>query len=216
MKKLYIMLSRTDTGVGKLIRLITGYQYNHVSLSLDGSFRSWVSFARHVQDTPLYAGFIREPVERYLAKGEQILVRIFEISLTEERYDALQKLFSRAGTMAENLHYNIYSLATGAFGLEVPVPGAYTCLGFANRILGTACRSIRALDNLLQKHLVYDGALNELTPDSGARDDIYFSRLGFFGGAARSLEAAARLLHSTVHPKPDPVSQYISQEGVTL
>ena len=39
-KSLYVMISRTDTGVGKLIRRLSRYPYNHVSLSLDPTFKT--------------------------------------------------------------------------------------------------------------------------------------------------------------------------------
>ena len=57
--QLYIMLSRTDTGMGRLIRFFTRYDYNHVSLSLDPRLHSWVSFARYAVDVPLAGGFVR-------------------------------------------------------------------------------------------------------------------------------------------------------------
>lgn len=216
-QKLYIMISHTDTGVGKLIRLISGYPYNHVCITLDNSFRNWISFARYIQDTPLFGGFIREPVERYLAKGERIDVRIFALDISWENREALEKLFSLAGKQDPRLRYNLFSLLTLTFGVEVPIPGAYTCLGFANRILGTRHRSIRALSEDLAPRLFYEGSLADLAPDSGSRNDIYFTRLGFWRGTFESLQAIGSLLRFGLSPKhDDPVDLAISKKGVLL
>lgn len=216
-RKLYIMISHTDTGVGKLIRLITGFPYNHVSMALDPSFRNWISFARYIQDTPLYGGFIQEPVERFLAKGEQVDVRIFALDISRETYDGLQELFTLAGKQDPRLRYNLFSLVTLAFGFECPIPGAYTCLGFANKVLGTRYRSIRALSDHLTPQLFYEGSLGDLAPDSGHRDDIYFSRLGLLKGTEESLKAIGSLILFAISQKhDDPVHLTLSKKGVPL
>lgn len=211
------MISHTDTGVGKLIRLITGYPYNHVCMTLEPDFRNWVSFARYIQDAPLYGGFIREPVERYLAKGERIDVRIFALDISREMYRSLADLFSLAGTRDHRLRYNLFSLVTLVFGFEVPIPGAYTCLGFANQVLGTRHKTIRALNTQLAPHMIYEGSLGDLAPDSGCRDDLYFNRLGFRKATVESLNALASLIRFSLSPKhDDPVQTALTGEGVLL
>lgn len=216
-RKLYLMISHTDTGVGKLIRVITGYPYNHVCMTLDPDFRNWVSFARYIQDTPLYGGFIREPVERYLAKGQRIDVRIFAVDISRETHDALAELFTLAGQRDPRLRYNLFSLVTLAFGVEVPIPGAYTCLGFANKVLGTNHKSIKSFDRQLAPCMIYEGSLGDLAPDSGRRDDIYFTRLGFLRGAAESLKAIGSLIAFALSPKhDDPVHRALTQKGARL
>lgn len=193
-KKLYIMISKTDTGVGGIIRKVSGYPYNHVSMTLDPSFRTWVSFARFHQDTPLYGGFLKEPAERFLAKGRTIDIRIFALDLTPEQHEALQNLFSKAGTPDNGYIYNYLELLTLSFGIKFPVRDAYSCLGFANAILGTEYADIRDLDRQMTPQLFYEGTLNDLAPDSGDRSDIYFTRLGLWEGLSRSAKTIGRLL----------------------
>ena len=36
---LYLMVSRTDTNIGRIIRVFSRYPYNHVSLSIDPTLR---------------------------------------------------------------------------------------------------------------------------------------------------------------------------------
>lgn len=216
-QKLYLMISHTDTGVGKLIRLISGYPYNHVCMTLDPNFRNWFSFARYIQDTPLYGGFIREPVERYLAKGQRIDVRVFAVDISQEMHRALTKLFTLAGKQDPRLRYNLFSLLTLVFGVEVPIPGAYTCLGFANKVLGTMHRSIKSLNAQLSPYTIYDGALDDLVPDSGSRDDIYFTRLGFIRGLKESLKAVGSLILFAFTPgHRDPIQDTLTKEGAPL
>lgn len=216
-KKLYVMISKTDTGVGKLIRQVTKFPYNHVSLTLDDSLRTWVSFARYIQDTPLYGGFIVEPVERYLAKGQRIEVRIFAVDIPESRYLVLKELFALAGKKDPRLLYNLFELVTASVGIDVPIPGAYTCLGFANTIFGTHHKTIQAFNTHWEPCLFYEGSLADLAPDSGCRDDIYFTRLGFRRGTAYSLNAIVNLLRFAFSRKRvDPVTEALNKKGASL
>ena len=197
------MISKTDTGVGGLIRKITGFPYNHVSMTLDPSFRTWVSFARFIQDTPLYGGFLKEPIERFLAKGKQVDVHIFSLELTKQRYKKLRELFSKAGKPDNGYIYNYFELLTLVFGIPFPVRKAYTCLGFANHILGTNFSSIRELDQKMQPMLCYQGSLNELTPDSGDRSDVYFTKLGPVKGLFHTVQTLCELMRRSVFSKKE-------------
>ena len=188
------MISKTDTGIGKLIRQVTGYPYNHVSMNLDGDFRHWVSFARFHQNSPLYGGYITEPAERFLAKGETVDIRVFAIDLTPERYSELRTLFSKAGTPDSGYIYNYLELVTLSMGIACPIRDAYSCLGFANAVMGTAFRSIRDLDIQMTPHLFYEGTLNDLAPDTGDRTDRYFSRLGLSENLHRSAQTLSAMI----------------------
>lgn len=202
-KKLYIMISKTDTGVGGIIRKVSGYPYNHVSMTLDESFRTWVSFARFHRDTPLYGGFLKEPAERFLAKGQTIDVRIFALELTQKRYEELQELFSKAGKPDNGYIYNYLELLTLSIGIKFPIRDAYSCLGFANAVMGTDYADIKELDRKMTPHLFYEGTLNDLAPDSGDRSDIYFTRLGLLGGISKSAGTIGRLIRRAMTRRID-------------
>ncbi len=213
--KLYIMISRTDTFVGSLIRLFSGYHYNHISMTLDPDLKTWVSFARYHRTVPLFGGFIRETGERFLSKGQPIDVRIFALDLTGDQYDKLSQVFALAGTGSKNLRYNLFALVTASVSLDLPISGAYTCLGFANRILGTDHRRFQTLDAQLQDHLFYEGPLSGLIQDSGQRQDPYFTPIPFWQALWLSLGAIGGLLRAMALPQPDPILTILEKEGVT-
>ncbi len=204
-KQLYVMLSRTDTTMGKTIRAVTRYGYNHVSLSLDPQFRIWVSFARYTQGVPLAGGFVLESPERYLSNSGSTEVRIFQVEISKSHYAQLKSLFCQAGKKC-GLIYNSFGAFATALGLSFPVSGAYTCLEFANVVLGTSYRSIRQLDKALNAHLIYEGKLADLVCDNGLRDGLYFTRRGIFGGTWDTTRHFARLFIRVLHARsPDLV-----------
>ncbi len=205
-KPLYVMLSRTDTTMGKVIRLATRYEYNHVSLSLDPQFRNWVSFARYFQDVPLAGGFVTESPERYFSNGGSTEVRVFCVEIPQSKYLRLESLFTHAGSQC-GLIYNTLGALASAMGLYIPVSGAYTCLEFANAVLGTSYRSIQQLDKALNASLIYKGKLSALVHDNGLRNGPYFTRRGLCGSSWDTARHFAKLFNRVIHPNsPDLIN----------
>jgi hypothetical protein len=84
---LYIVLSRTNTGVGRLIRLfLRSSHYNHVSAALDGRLYLLYSFSRTRKDSPFSGGFVQEYPSRYFAMGKNVDVKVFRVPLPEAEY----------------------------------------------------------------------------------------------------------------------------------
>lgn len=192
---LYVMLSRTGTTMGKAIRLVTRYGYNHVSLTLDPSFQSWVSFARHVRDIPLAGGFVKETPVRFQATKGPLLVKIYRFDIPESRCGQLEAIFSKAGTGQLRLIYNTYS----ALGLHFSIPGAYTCLDFVNLVLDKRYRSIRQLDLACTPRLVYQGDLKPLLEQWEREADAYLIPHSLLQMTGRTVGHFARLTWRAIH-----------------
>ncbi len=178
-RDLYLMISHTGTGVGRIIRGISRYRYNHVAMTLDPSFRKWYSFARIHRNVALYGGFTEESAERYFAFGTNVPVKIFKLSVDEKTYAHLSALFAKADTLETELIYNFFDILAAIIGWQVKIPGAYTCLGFCCAVLNREFKNIQELEAALNNCVFYDGNLHDIVKDSGARDDRYFSKLHF-------------------------------------
>lgn len=197
-RQLFILVSRTDTGIAQVIRTFSRYPYNHVSLTLDPSLRRWYSFARYVQDTPFYSGFICEPVERFYAENGDAQVRLYRVEIPSKTAEELEALMDKASQPDSGLIYNYFDALAGAMGGKLPITGSHTCLSFACSILERQHLSIKSLCRDLEPSMIYEGALSSLIPDSGRRDDLYFTRLGFLHGTALSAKQLALLTHRMV------------------
>lgn len=205
------MISQTDSRIGQMIRLFSRFRYNHVSLTLDPTLRSWVSFGRFHRDVPLFGGFIAESAERYLATGFDVRVRIFRLEITQSRYDQLQRLFCMTDQPENGLIYNFFDTLAAGLRFKVPIHNAYTCLSFACVVLNKQYITIRALDEDLRQHMIYDGSLSALTPDSGSREGVYFEKCGVIAGlwftACQWADLSTRPLR---HYRRDIVAQKLS------
>ena len=84
MNKIYLVFSSTQNKMGQMIRSITKFEYNHVSISVD-EMKTLYSFARYYRDTPLSGGFVRESHARYLCEKHPAKVAICAIEVTNEQ-----------------------------------------------------------------------------------------------------------------------------------
>lgn len=192
-RELFVMISRTDTLMGKVIRLASRYPYNHVSVTLDPSLRFWYSFARYAEDAPFYGGFIRESAERFLAASPDAQVRIFRLEIPDAQARKLEGMIHLANLPDSGLLYNYYDALASTVGMGISLPDSHTCLSFACGILQKDHRSIRALDTELTPHLIYEGSYGALVRDSGCREDPYFRHIGLRRGFTNSTAQLARL-----------------------
>ena len=178
---LYVMLSRTDTAMGRLIRFCTREEYNHVSLALDAPDR-FVSFARYCSDVPLAGGYVTEPSARFLFQGRVPQVRIYRLELSEEDAGALEQLFGLAGHRESALLYNSLGALLTPCHIPCHIPGAYTCLEFAGAILGSSFSSIQALGDALAPWEIYRGELPHEDCPSADCSDPFFRKRSFLRG----------------------------------
>lgn len=177
---LYVMLSRTDTRMGRLIRFFTKEEYNHVSLCLDGNLQHFVSFARYRRDVPLAGGYVTEPAARLQSCGKSMQVRIFKLAISQADASKLEALFNMADHTA--LVYNSLGALLSGCHIRCSIPGAYTCLEFAGAILGDSYHSITALGNALDQWEIYRGDLFDLLEAVPHAETVFFQKRGFSKG----------------------------------
>lgn len=197
-RPVYIMASRTDTGIARLIRAVTHYPYNHVSLTLDPAFSDWYSFARYTQDAPLYGGFIHESPARLLGERADTQVRLFRVDIPEKSAAELEALLPLAGRRDSGLIYNHFDAIASALGGHVTVPGCHTCLSFACHVLDMEFKSIEALCDALSPCEIYEGSLAELLHQEAGREDAYYSHMGLLRGSGHSAALLGLLLYRTL------------------
>ena len=196
---LYVMVSQTGTGIGRIIRAVSGYPYNHVSVSLDPSEGCWYSFARYVRSAPLYGGFICEGPQRFCDGAGDSMVRIYRTGIPEHRAAALEKILPLAGDPESGLIYNHFEAVAGALGFHVSVPGCHTCLSFASELLGQQHESIDSLCRALEPWLIYEGRFSGIMPRKESTADGYLTRMGWLRGGANSVSQLGTLMGRTLH-----------------
>lgn len=213
-RTLYVMVSRTETGIARIIRAVSRYPYNHVSITLDDTLRSWYSFARYVQSAPLYSGFVRESAERLCAESGDVKVKVYRVSIPEINAARLEQLMPLAGDPESGLIYNHFDAVANAMGYHIPVPRCHTCLSFACEILDQQHTSIESLCEALNQNLIYEGDLSKLTAPDGNLEDAYFAPMSWVQGSVHSAVQLGILAMRTVSHGCQCYCKHISRRTV--
>jgi len=163
MKSAYIMFSKTASYTGKLIRVVTGNKFNHISLCIDDNFETLYSFARHFNKAPFYGGLVEESPLRYAGAS----VKIAKVELTNEQYSLLESELNNALENKNDYIYNFLSAAVFPFHRRIEVNNAYTCVEFVVYML-SRCKtkgvenkyySIVDMEKLFEKNIVFEGVM---------------------------------------------------------
>ena len=128
MHTLQIIISRTDTMVGKTIRMFTHEKLNHCAIALDKDYDRVYSFTRRYEHFFFTGCFCTEPLERYAD------YEIAEVVLSDKEYLRIKKFLS-----ALNKKFRIYDfpgiIFTGFQIKHYQPKYHYICSTFAAKIL---------------------------------------------------------------------------------
>ena len=131
MKKVYIVLSRSNTIVAHLVRTFTRKYYTHASIAFEKDLNSFYSFGRKNPKMLLPAGFINEGVNTgYFGLWPETKIRVLEIEVDDKEFYSLETNIAEFENHSEEYRYNILGLVTAYLHIKWSRPKHYTCSGF--------------------------------------------------------------------------------------
>ncbi len=140
-KFIYIIISRTPTRFGTIVRKCAKQQYNHASIALDEDLTHIYAFARKKHNAPLLGGLVRESLDRFtLRRDQSVPVQVFKVPVTDEQFNHIASLIKE---MLNNKKYvyNLFSVFLYPIFKGFTVRNAFSCIEFVVYIL----QSIRML-----------------------------------------------------------------------
>lgn len=182
-KYLYIVLSSTPCKLGKFIRLMTHYTYNHVSVSLTPTLDDMYSFARHYRQTPLCGGFVNESHLRFRNNNRYAKIKIFAIPINDVQMSDIENFLSAVAENSLDYVYNTISAMCSVIHKKIIINHAFTCIEFAIEILShfqsevnidaAKFYSIKQLDDILSPYLIYEGSIAPISLYSTWKNDTF-------------------------------------------
>ena len=134
MKKIYLVLSQTYSGVSKTIKIFTKEKYCHASISLDPKCEEMYSFGRKYRYFPLLGIFKQEDLNKGLFKNRGALMSMYEIEVNEEQY---KRIVSKIEKIKKtNKGYNIIGLLLAYFRIKLH-RNKYYCSEFVYEVLSS-------------------------------------------------------------------------------
>ena len=135
-RSVYVVVTRTGTGVAKIIRVISRMPYSHVSLSADPALHELYSFCRNYTRIPLPATFNTEQIgEGTLGKFPVIPCEIYEIPLTEVQYTHFEKMIEHFQECRKFYSYSIIGLLRVRLQIESELHNKFVYSQFVAYVL---------------------------------------------------------------------------------
>lgn len=173
---LYIVLTRTNTVISRLIHLFTQDEYTHAALSLDRELDEMYSFARKWAYNPFIGRFKRECLDEGLYKVvRQLPGVIIEIDVSQSDYNEVRSIVKDFIDNQGKYKYHFLGLFYGLFKIPVKTKDKFVCSQFVYHVLhesgitdfNRSANLVRPSDFLdLDGKIVFKGDLKELVQDA--------------------------------------------------
>ncbi len=136
MKDVYIVLSQTGTALSRVLKLITGAQYNHASISLDGTLKEIYAFGRVNPINPVVGGFVKESrvggTFRRFPKTEIIVLRK---QVPDEVYKEMHHFLEAMYIRRREYGYNYFGLFFAAARIHFEHSKHFYCSEFVRYVM---------------------------------------------------------------------------------
>lgn len=135
-KSIYILLTKSDTCISKIINLTTADRYTHVSISFDSSLQPLYSFARKYVHFPLPAGLRHEPLDDgFFKRYSYIPCALYELKVTEEVYNRAKRQVDRMMKRQKKYRFSVLGLILCRLSIPFHRKHFYFCSEFVGSIL---------------------------------------------------------------------------------
>lgn len=135
-KQIFIVITQTGTMLSRILKRITGAEYNHASLSLSQDLTRMYSFGRRHPYNPFWGGFVIEsPHAGTFRRFSDTTAIILAVEITEERYAALEATLETMWARREQFSYNLGGLLLAYFHILWKRSNRYYCSEFVEAML---------------------------------------------------------------------------------
>lgn len=131
MKKIYFLLTRTQTVPARVIRMVKGGIYSHVSLSLTTETDRFYSYARRKLHNFLIGGIKVEDIHKDIfALYPDSICALYEITVSDEAYDKVKDEVDKYFANYKHATYNFLGTLLLTVGIKYNRGYKLTCSQF--------------------------------------------------------------------------------------
>ncbi|MGX7376200.1 hypothetical protein ACWOFO_03325 [Carnobacterium maltaromaticum] len=173
MKTIYILLTRSNTYISKLIQLVTSNDYTHVSLAFDEELSECFSFGRKNPYFALPAGLIQENLTNcFFNYHKDTPCTLYELKVSESVFMQARREVQQMVIEKKQYRYNIIGLVCCKLSILYQREKYYFCSQFVAEILEKSqavilpkpAELIRPIDciSLIPGNCLFTGKISEL------------------------------------------------------
>lgn len=151
-KHVYIVISQTGTLLSRILKLITGAEYNHASISLVPDLDTMYSFGRKHPYNPFLAGFVTESARFGTFKRfSRTRIVVLDITVSEEQYQSISRRIHTMLALKKHYHYNYLGLWLAGLRICYRHKRCFYCSEFVKDLLEKQnIRGVSQMDAIVQ------------------------------------------------------------------
>jgi len=191
-KYIYVVISRTPTFTGKMVRKLLKAKYNHASISLDENLSQMYSFCRFSISNPLVGGIVRESAFTLtIGLDRDVPIKVYRIPVTMEKFQLISKFIDDTYNDAEVYYYNFLQAIGIISNKKHNVYKTYICSEFVIEALiqgGIKLTSVEPYQitptdicGIMGQFIYYSGNLNDYPFRQKIKtkdDELFFCKTG--------------------------------------
>lgn len=132
---IYVVLVKSLTILGKVSRLITGYEYTHIAVCLNENLNEFLTFSRKKHYAPFESGFMCETLDCYaFGKNEKIKLKIFKLPVEKNRKKQIEQYINRVAN-DESYLFNFLSMITMPVIHGFRIYKSHNCMTFVGKVI---------------------------------------------------------------------------------
>lgn len=136
MKTIYILLTKSNRILSRLIYVVTKDSYTHVSISFEENLQTLYSSSRKNGRTLFPAGPCTEQLQYgYYKNNTQIPCALYELQVSDEIYRLARQEVQEIMKNEQEYHYNIMGLLLCQFNISFQRSRHFFCSQFVSEVL---------------------------------------------------------------------------------
>lgn len=179
---IYLVISQSGSWLSQLLKIITGAEYNHISISLSPDLVAMYSFGRIHPYNPFWGGFVVESLHRGTFKRfSEAKGVVISIPVSGESYLGIARTLDGMLTEQGTYRYNYLGLVLAGLHIQYRKGRRYYCSEFVKELLlRSRVKGATQLSAIVQPiqflslpngRMIYRGYLRDYSGAAEAREE---------------------------------------------
>ena len=134
--RVFVVMSQTGTVLSRILKMITGAEYNHVSIGLSEELDTMYSFGRLNAYNPFFGGFVVEsPHYGTFKRFKNTKVMVLSLEVGSEKHKEISEYILNVSSNRKKYHYNYFGLYVAIFKKVKKKENCFYCSEFVRDVL---------------------------------------------------------------------------------
>lgn len=135
MPSIYILLTRTNSTLSRVIASHTKEDYVHASIILNNHVEHGYSFSRRKMTNPLIGGFVKEDYPEWVTYFKDVQCCIYELEVTDKQYQKVDEIIKSFDAEKKKYKYHFLGVVAQSLKIDYERKNRFFCTQFVSHVL---------------------------------------------------------------------------------